>query len=345
MKTRNFELNKIILAAAALCGLEVKHLSEYFDAASILHPSCASMRRVEPKLFPFIKATGSAELNLQIALANGRSNGTCVALDEQHSCSQRAGKRAPFCSTVFVNDHMGKVLTLSHASAKEAKDLGVKCLAKASRVLGLQSMAASLNHIDMIIVDGCASSEKDLDEHVRINRQHDKVCLNKDLWHKAKNIGKAWIKLTTKRGTDRKLLYSNLSCVPIRTIKTHLTYCAKKCTGNVDEFEALWLDRIDHWNIDLELPEDGKEYEALCSFMYSYVCDLRHYSAAKYTSNTESFHHLANKYCSKGVRRCFNTHIARKTLAVLDWNENYKCQHHTYNFSLIIMRNFISSLK
>jgi hypothetical protein len=70
LKTGNFELNKIIPAAAALCGLEVKHLSEYFDAAEIIHPSCASMRRVEPKLFPFIEAAGSADLNAQIALAN-----------------------------------------------------------------------------------------------------------------------------------------------------------------------------------------------------------------------------------------------------------------------------------
>ena len=101
---------------------------------------------------------------------------------------------------------------------------------------------------------------------------------------------------------------------------------------------------MDYWNIDLGLSEHSAEYKALFDFMNSYVGHMHHYLAAKFTSNTESFHHLANKYCAKGINRSFVTYVARKTLAVLDWNENYKCQLHTYNFRTKIMKKFIDSL-
>ena len=156
----------------------------------------------------------------------------------------------------------------------------------------------------MFVVDGCASTEKDLNKHVRAIRQHAKVWLNKDLWHKAKNIGKAWFRLVNRKASYGKALYPNLCCVHLKPLKTHWTFCAKKCEGNVDEFDNLWKDRVYHWNIDLELPEDGEEYQALLEFMsiLQGTCG----TSAEYTSNTESFHSVANKYCSKGLWRSFD---------------------------------------
>lgn len=166
-----------------LCGLEIKRLSEFFDAANILCPSRSSMYRVESKVIPHIMAVGSERLRSQIAAANKHPEGTVISCDEQHSRSHRPVGRAPYCSAVFIDDRTNKIIELAHASKKEAKSLGVKCLAKASRVLGLKNVAHKVTNIDMFVVDGCASTEKDLDEHVRVIRRHHQVRLNKDLWH------------------------------------------------------------------------------------------------------------------------------------------------------------------
>lgn len=341
LQSGSFEINKLIPSAAALCGLEMKRVSEFLGTVDVLCPSRSVMYRTETQLAQTIIAVGDAEMNKQIALANQRPEGIVIAIDEQHSRSQRAGKRAPYCSAVFIDDSNGKVVTLAHASNEEAKRLNVKCLAKASRVTGLKTIAAKLNKIDMIVVDGCAASENDLNDHVRSVRRHHDCRLNKDLWHKAKSLGKAWFRLTTKKVSRGKLMYPNLARIPVKTVKRHWTYCAQNCEENVDRFQALWLERIDHWNIDLELPEDGEEYLALTQFIEQYIKHINQYISAKYTSNTESFHHVANKYCSKGLWRSFNVYKARKTLAALDWNENYKKEPRTYTFRRQILSKFI----
>lgn len=337
----SYEINKRMMASAVLCGLEIKQVTDFMETFDIACPKATSLYQAEVDLFPVIMTHGDAETKNQIARANDLPNGPVIAVDEQHSRSQRAGKRAPYCSAAFINEANGKIITLSHASKAEADKLKVKDLAKASRLLGLSTVAREINKIDMLVFDGCTSAQKDVNERVQCDRRHAGVKLNKDLWHKAKSLGKDWKKLINTKASRGVLMYPNLANITPFMMKLHWTYCARNCKKNVDLFEQLWLERAYYWNIDMNISEHGEEFAALYNFLEHYLPDIPSYIYAKYTSKTESFHHVANKYCSKGAARSNEAYKARKTLALLDWNENHGKDKITSMFRQKIMIDFI----
>ncbi len=341
MQGGSFELTKRVMAATVLVGLEIKEVTELLKEIDIACPAASTLYQAERDLMPVIAAHGDAEIAKQIILADGIEKGPVIAVDEQHSRSQRAGKRAPFCSAAFINEASGKIMTLMHASKDEAERYKVKDLAKASRLMGLESIAHDLNKIDMLVFDGCTSAQKDVKEWIHSERRHAEVKLNKDLWHKAKSLGKAWNKLISKRASRGVLMYPNLANITPHMMKLHWTYCAQKCAGSTLSFETLWLQRAYYWNIDMGISEHGEEFQALYSFLEGYIEDIPQYIYAKYTSKTESFHHVANKYCSKGSPRSFESYKARKTLAMLDWNENHGKYKTTTEFRQKIMKDFL----
>lgn len=288
------------------------------DVLDVLCPATSTMYATEQDLIPHIVNAGSAEIDKQIAQCNRQLNAPIIAVDEQHSRSQRAGKRAPYCSAVFVSEDSGKIVHLSHASKQEAIALEVKDLAKAARVNGLKTIGRRLQKLDMVVVDGCAAAEKDLNEHIRSIARHAKVRFNKDLWHKAKSIGKKWKILLDKRASRGVFKYPKLQLVGLRKVKTHWTYCARNCQNDKDKFYSLWIGALEHWSSKYNIIKDSEEYTALKDFLEYWQGDIQHYVHAKYTSNTESFHHVANKYCSKGLWRSFPMYKAKKTLAMLE---------------------------
>jgi hypothetical protein len=102
--------------------------------------------------------------------------------------------------------------SLSHTSSNEATQQQIKCKAKACRNSGLDFLAKNLKSIHTVIVDGCSSGTKSINDSISETLSSKCQHPTHDLWHKEKNMTKEWNKNMRKRSHKRgPLLFPTLS--------------------------------------------------------------------------------------------------------------------------------------
>ena len=301
-------------------------------------------------MIPLVKEEFNNSVKMEIDIENNNfrktKKGSIIAMDEQHSRSQRAYGIAPHCSAVVMSHTTNKILSLNHADEEETKKLHIKCKAKASRILSFKDIADKLDCISYVVVDGCASVENSVKKYINSRSKHNNVMIKKDLWHKCKLIGKDWKSKTNER---TKLYgpykYPTLQTISSDKIKRHFSYCSEICGGSKDKFIEVWNGGIEHFMKKKEIRHQSEEAEILKKFFEKHVDDIEYYDLAYRTFQCESFHHLTTKYCPKGVSFSFNIYKMRKSLAALDWNENYGKKDKTYRFRDIVMKKISERFK
>jgi ATP-dependent protease HslVU (ClpYQ) ATPase subunit len=86
-----------------------------------------------------------------------------IQIDEQHSRSQRNDSAAT-AVFIFKVDEIDKIIHLSHTSSNEVTQQQIKCKAKACRNSGLDFLAKNLKSIHTLIVNGCSSGPKSIND-------------------------------------------------------------------------------------------------------------------------------------------------------------------------------------
>jgi hypothetical protein len=102
-----------------------------------------------------------------------------IQVDEQYSRSQRNDSAASFSTAVFISkvDEIDKIIHLSHTSSNEATQQQIECKAKTPRNSELDFLAKNLKSIHTMIMNGCSSGTKSINDYVRpfhpnVNIQH-----------------------------------------------------------------------------------------------------------------------------------------------------------------------------
>jgi hypothetical protein len=118
--------------------------------------------------------------------------------------------------------------------------------------MGLKELCEVLEQIAVVVTDGCNSAAKSVVDIVQTHEKHQDVEVQKDVWHKAKNLMKKY-KLWLKKEENAELAGD----VPYEKIKKHFYHCALNACANENRFKQLWLDAPQHWENTKGLSDDA----------------------------------------------------------------------------------------
>lgn len=143
---------------------------------------------------------------------------TFVAMDEQHSRSQRKFGAAPYCTTTFLNNnHL--ICQMNHVDLEQASKSDVttkagtlaKSKAKISHVEGMKAIVAAFKDSETQLQHFCTDQSADgmADAEVYFRPLWDfRPCY--DIWHKVKEFQSLWKSFCMRRSCPRGMLFMYL---------------------------------------------------------------------------------------------------------------------------------------
>lgn len=207
-----------------------------------------------------------------------------IAMDEQHSRSQRKFGAAPFCTSTFLNsDHL--ICEMNHVDDESAAKTDVttkagtvaKSKAKISHVQGMKSIVEAFKDSETRLLHFCTDQSADgmADAELYFRPHWDfRPCY--DIWHKVKEFSGLWKTFCTKRTCPRgmsevcfcyccphlllgpflqkelQFLFAN-DLLPAHKFKIHFEFCCVSCgkwddvAKRVKKFTELWLGAASHY--------------------------------------------------------------------------------------------------
>lgn len=145
-----------------------------------------------------------------------------VAMDEQHSRSQRKFGAAPYCTTTFLNDtHL--ICQMNHVDVEQASKSDVttkagtlaKSKAKISHVEGMKAIVAAFKDSETQLQHFCTDQSADgmADAEVHFRPHWDfRPCY--DIWHKVKEFQSLWKSFCMRRSCPRGMCFISILSTP-----------------------------------------------------------------------------------------------------------------------------------
>lgn len=200
-------------------------------------------------------------------------------------------------------------------------------------------MVEKLDKISEGVCDGSTSGAKSFKEIVKAHAKHTTAGNQKDIWHRQVKVIKKWNKMIQQKGWEE--LKAKL---PATKLYRWYYTCANTCGGDGEVFQANWLGAAQHYRVKRDLSDSSASL--LYHFLILFATDINAYVHCRSTALVESFHSLSNKYVPKRIHYNYKRYCARKSLAVLDWNENVGVKHkrgkRTHKFRSEIVNTYIN---
>lgn len=211
----SLSINREIICAAVLSGLEKTKYVEFFEAARI-HCAESGYNKTASLFYEEVIQPAERELYESSCKSLQEEKEKVIGIDCQYSRSQRQteyrtsksgevvvkGGPAPHCTCTVMNltkgsENYGDILGQFHVSTSDLKDQDLKRTANKELLTtkaALTEIAKKVKDITRVVADGCTSLEWVVKECLG-----SKVEISTDTWHNGKNLCKAFIKLTSEK--------------------------------------------------------------------------------------------------------------------------------------------------
>ena len=256
-----YEINRKSIAAWLLVGGEGQHkYAAYMKQWEVGHVARCTYYRHQELFHDMVGKAAEEEFESVINEENARVindtqvPGSIVKMDTQYACQPKTGKQAETATTTFMIGESNKIVAQVNVSKEQMKEEGngVKSLDKFATQMGLKDLCEKLEQIAVIVTDGCNSAAKSVADIVKTTKRHKDVEIQKDVWHKSKNLMKKY-KVWLKNPENEELVGD----VPYTKIKKHFYHSALHSFGNEKTFTKLWLDAPKHWEQTKGLSNDA----------------------------------------------------------------------------------------
>ena len=260
-------------------------------------------------------------------------------MDEQHSRPQRKTYgAAPFCTcTVMTNDklicdltHVDNEIT-NNTSYKTKGGSQVKSKSKIAHCMAFDNLLTIDSKLTHVTVD--QSTDAKTDANAILNGKWPDLIICYDLWHKVYPFTSTWKQFTSQRTqkysrTYKYPLLQHLMItgqLPAYKFKSWWVNCSESCNNDKKTFEQKWLGAAQHYQIKYTTTLQNDELltgtqteqeqqlqhmtEGLTEWLTKQLDGVEHFLCGKRTNWTESFHHVANKYYSKGQTMSFTQYV------------------------------------
>lgn len=250
-----YELNRSAVASWLLVGGDGQHKYSAFMKQWGIGSVSRSAYYRHQQLFQEIVEKEALEEFVQVqtdenqrVIMDTQVPGSILKMDTQYTCQPKTGKQAFNATTTFMTGDDNKICGLYNVSLADLKKPenteNIKSLDKYATQMGLKDLCEKLEQIAIVVTDGCNSAAKSVRDIVAKHPNHQDVEVQKDVWHKSKNLIKKYKKWVATE--DNSELQGD---VPYEKIKKHFYYCSLNSFGNESTFKRLWMEAPTHWEV------------------------------------------------------------------------------------------------
>lgn len=359
---RGYCLNKQLIAAALLCGLERRELQEFMRLAGFGDMGDSAWKRALDDLYPIIQEEVDRVIAENIAAVNAEPCGSIISTDVQFCRPQRSGggsiaHAAPFATCTVMSKTPGAshgcVVGIKHVRNQDLLDHGfaeTQSKEKLATTLACEVVSEELNGVALCVSDPSSTTHAIFASTFLRNAKHSAAEIGCDPWHTDKNIAKSHRRLIEERrkltpeeriGSGNRQYTARYPEVQELGIKTSdVTGWAAHCRAGFHSDAAQCRDEwMKHWDWVLKRSRERRVVlsaafcKAYCKWLEDVSDDIVDSRFNVFTSEEESSHRVSLVYWRKGYRYGWRAWCARQNLKVLDWNENHGSRESKYDHS------------